>query len=459
MTSSIAKRRHHAAEVLRTLQIAAPVIIGQVAVFSMNFVDTVMAGRLPERELALSGLGTGGALWSAMLLLTLGTLMAIQPTVAQLHGAGRCAEAGRQTRQAAYVALALMIPYLVVTQSSDAILGWIRVDTRIVPVASAYLGALTWGVPAVCGLFLLRYFSEGTGHTRVTMIYGVTGALLNIPLNYVLMYGKLGFPAMGTVGCGYATSIVLWVQFLMILAYVLRHRHFREFGLFDALEPPRWADIRELLKLGIPIAIAVAVEGTMFLGAALLIARLGPLQAASHMIVSNFCGLVFMVPLALGSSLTIRVGNAIGRGDFAAARYAGVVGLLMVLGFETLSALIMILFPEWIALLYTDDAEVAALAVSLLAYAAVLQFPDGLQICAASALRGMKDTRVPMVFSVLSFWLVGLPVGYTLTFARDMGPSGMWIGLITGLTLGAVLMARRYLQASHRMVQEGAAGR
>ncbi len=445
---SIATPRDHPAEIRRTLQLAAPIVIGQVAVFSMNFVDTVMAGRLPDKELALAGLGTGSAIFSAMMLLALGTIMAIQPIVAQLDGAEKFREAGQQTRQAFYIAAFLIIPFLLVTSFSTEVLIWTGVDSQIVPVAAGYLKALAWGVPAICLLLLLRFFSEGTGHTRTTMVYGMAGAALNIPLNYILMYGKLGLPALGTVGCGYATAIVLWVQFLMTLGYVLLHRHFRPYQLFERFEAPRWQDIFGLLKLGIPIAVTVTVEGTMFVGAALLIARLGPVPSAAHLIAINFSALIFMVPLALGGSLTIRVGNAIGRKDYAGARYAGLIGLGVVLVFETLSASFIFLFPEWIVLLYTDDPIVSPLAVSLLLYAAIFQYPDGLQICASGALRGMKDTRLPMLYSVLSFWLVGLPVGYFLTFHQAMGPAGMWMGLITGLTLGAALMSVRYLRIS-----------
>ena len=212
--------RDHLAEARRTLQLAMPVIIGQVGVFGMNFIDTVMAGRLPERDLALAGLGTGGAIWSAMLMLVIGSMMAVQPTVAQLDGANQREEAGAQTRQAFYLSIGWCVPFTLVLLYSGQIMAVFGIDPLIIPVAEGYLRALVWGVPAICLIFLFRFFSEGGGHTRPTMLYGLLGALLNIPLNYVLMFGKLGFPAMGAVGCGYATAIVLWVQLLMLVFYV-----------------------------------------------------------------------------------------------------------------------------------------------------------------------------------------------------------------------------------------------
>ncbi len=450
---SITKARNHPAEIARTMRLATPVIIGQLAVFSMNFVDTVMAGRLPENQIALSALGIGGALWSAMLMFVLGTLMVVQPSVAQLDGAKMQSEAAVQTRQAFWIALALGIPFWFLCYFSEPVLNLFGIDSVIVPHAASYLRALSWGAPALSMVFLLRFFSEGTGNTAPTMFYGVAGALLNIPLNYVLMFGKLGFPELGTVGCGYATSIVVWLQFLLLVLYIGMHRHYRPFDLLSRLDLPDWKTIGSLLKVGLPIAVSIFVEGSLFVGAALLIGRLGPVPAASHLIAINFSALMFMIPIGLSSAVSIRVGNAIGRRDMEAARYAGRIGVLIVMGFQTISAAIIFLFPERIVHLYTDDALVAPLAVSLLFYAAVFQYPDGLQMMAAGILRGYKDTRMPMLYMVISFWIVGMTLGYNLTFGRGMGPAGMWIGMIAGLTVAAGLMLLRFRHTAERFIR------
>jgi MATE family multidrug resistance protein len=444
----LANGKNHLAEIRRTLHLAFPVMVGQLAVFSMNFIDTVMSGRLPNRDVALAALGIGGALWSSMLMFVLGTLMVVQPSVAQLDGAQKKREAAAQTRQALWIALALAVPYFLLCYFSEPLLTAFRIDPVIVPTSAAYLRAMSWGAPALCLVLLLRFFSEGTGHTRPTMLYGVTGALLNIPLNYVLMFGKLGLPALGTVGCGIATSIVLWLQFLMLFVYIRTHRHYEPFELMSKLEKPDWREIWELLKVGVPIAVAIFVEGSLFVMAALLIGRLGPVPAAAHLIAINFAALMFMIPVGLSSAVSIRVGNALGRGDPRGARYAGVIGVLIILAIQTVSASMMFLFPEAIVRLYTDDALIAPLAVSLLFYAAVFQYPDGLQIVASGALRGFKDTRRPVLYMVIAFWLVGLTLGYHLTFAREMGPAGMWVGMIAGLSVASVLLLRRFNQTS-----------
>jgi MATE family multidrug resistance protein len=333
-------------------------------------------------------------------------------------------------------------------------LNWFRIDPVIVPQAAGYLRAVSWGAPGLSLVFLLRFFSEGTGNTWPTMFYGVAGALLNIPLNYVMMFGKLGFPALGTVGCGYATSIVIWLQFLLLVLYIGRHRHYQPFALMSRLEKPDWQKIWSLLKVGLPIAVAIFVEGSLFVGAALLIGRLGPVPAASHLIAINFSALMFMIPIGLSSAVSIRVGNAIGRKDLEAARYAGLIGVLIILVFQTVSFTGMLVFPELIVSIYTDDLVVAPLAVSLLFYAAIFQYPDGLQMVAAGILRGYKDTRMPMLYMVISFWIVGMTLGYNLTFGQEMGPAGMWIGMIAGLTVAASLMLLRFNHTSKKFIRE-----
>lgn len=451
--------RNHSAEVKRTLQLALPVVVGQVAVFSMSFVDTVMAGRLPDRQLALAGLGIGGAFWSALMIFTIGLLMAVQPSVAQLDGAGRHPEAAAVTRQAYWIAALAALPFWAACYFSAPILQFAGVDGQIIPVAAGYLRAVSWGAPAICFVFLLRFFSEGSGHTRPTMFYGTLGALLNIPLNYIFMFGKFGVPAMGTVGCGYATAIVIWLQLLMLVIYIQTHRHYKPFELFSHIARPAPEVLRDLLKLGLPIAVAITLESGLFVAAALLIGRLGPLPAAAHLIAINFSALVFMVPLAMGSAVTVRVGNAVGRGDLAGARYAGIIGLLIVAVGQCCNMILMLVFPEYIVGLYTDDVAVATLAVSLLFFAGIFQLPDGLQICATGALRGLKDTRVPMFYNLLAYWVIGLSLGYYLTFHQQLGPAGMWIGMIAGLTVGGSLMVARFMHITRRMLVHEASGR
>jgi MATE family multidrug resistance protein len=457
--NSITSSKNHPAEIKRTLQLAAPVMIGLIASFGMNFVDTVMAGRLPEGETALAALAIGGAVWSAMLMFVLGTLMAVQPSVAHLDGADRQAEGGAVLRQGFWIAAALAVPFTAVLSNSGPVFGVIGIDPAIVPTAIGYLDAMAWGAPGICLIFLFRFFSEGTGHTRPTMYIGLLGVIMNVPLNWMLMFGNLGLPAMGARGCGYATAIVVWLQVVALIVYISAHRHFRPFQPFAGWDRPSPAVIRHLLQVGLPIAATIFVEGSLFVAAALLIGRLGPTPAAGHLIAINFAALLFMIPVGLASAVTTRVGNALGRADPVAARYAGLIGLFIVLCTQTVSATVVVVFPELVVGLYTDDAAIGAVAISLLYYAAIFQFPDGIQICAAGALRGYKDTLVPAFYNIISYWLIGLSLGYYLTFNREMGAAGMWIGMIAGLTSGAILLLVRFLRRSHRLARQGPAER
>ena len=456
MTTASTHKKSHPAEVLRTLKMAIPVVVGMVASFSMNFVDTVMAGRLPDKEIALAGIATGSAVWSAVLMFVLGLLMALQPVVAQLDGAGNRAEGGAAARQGMWIALAIGIPFMFYMRSGGHLLQWMSVGPEIVPTAVEYMDALSWGAPAICLMLMLRFFSEGSGNTRPTMYMGLLGVLLNVPLNYILMFGKLGMPQLGAQGCGIATSIVYWAQLLMMFFYVRWRPHFREFDLFGRWDWPQWAALQKLVRIGLPIGTGIFVEGSLFIGAALLIARLGALPASAHLIAINYSALMFMVPLGLASAVTTRVGNALGRGEPEAARYAGLIGLLLVLFTQTLSAATMLIVPEFIVRIYTSDAEITKIAVVLLFYSAIFQYSDGIQICAAGALRGLKDTLTPMFINIFSYLLIGLSVGYYLTFNKAMGPAGMWIGMIAGLSFGAVLLFGRFMIKSRQLIRANA---
>ena len=450
--NSITARRNHLAEIRRTLYLALPVIIGNVTGFGMNFVDTVMASRLENEEIALAALGTGGALWSAVLMFVLGTLMAVQPSVAQLDGAGERIRAGAVTRQALWIAVVLAGIFWFVLRSGDPLLHLFKVDEQIIPTAVGYLTALSWGAPAITVVLVLRFFSEGTGNTKPTMYIGILGVLLNIPFNYALMYGKFGFPALGAVGCGYATSLVFLLQLILLLVYLARGRHYQPYKLFQRLEAVNFTEIRELLRVGLPIAVMIFVEGSLFVGAALFIGQLGPVPAAAHLVAINFAALTFMVPLGIATAVTVRVGNALGRGQPRAARYAGVSGLAIVLAFAALSSSIMLLFPEAIVSLYTDEPAVGEVAVQLLFLAAIFQFSDGIQVGAAGGLRGLKDTTVPMFYAVVAYWLFGMVTGYQLTFTYELGPRGRWIGMIAGLTVGAVMFSARFWRSATRLI-------
>ena len=438
-------------EMRRTLYLALPIIIGQIAGVGMNFVDTVMAGRLGA--LALAALPIGGAIWMTGVMFAIGILLALNPAVAQLDGAGKHEQVGSVTRQAVWISLALCVLLFLFIRNVEPLVLWMDIDAQIRPIALDYLDAISWGLPAICLQLVLRYFSEATGHTRPTMYIGFLGIAANIPLNYIFMYGKFGLPELGAVGCGYATAIVLWLQLLLLWVYTAKHPYFRNYKLYSRFDKPNWSEIRELIRVGMPIAVMISVEGSLFIAAALLIGRLGPVPTAAHGIAINYSSLMFMIPLGLAGAITTRVGNAIGRGNPASARYVGMNGFVLGLGFQIISALVMFFFAEQIVAIYGNtNPDVSHLAAQLIRLAAIFQLSDGLQVCAAGGLRGLKDTKVPMLYTVIAYWAVGMTLAYYLTFNQQMGPAGMWIGMIAGLSVAAVLLGIRFWRSASRLI-------
>lgn len=436
-------------EALATTLLAAPLIGGQLAGTGLNFIDTVMAGNLGAG--ALAAVAVGGSVWAAVGLFVVGVLLAIPPSVAQLEGEATAASRAAVApfvRQAFWVAMGLAAVAVLAMRSVRPLLDLVGVEPAIVPTVVGYLGALTWGVPAWFAYLVLRFLSDGLGATRPTLYFGLLGLPVNVFANWVLMYGKLGLPALGAVGCGYATAVVWWAQCLALLLYVARHPRYRHLELFAGLEPPRPRPIADLLRVGVPIGVAVFLEISMFTAAALAIGSLGTAAVAAHQVALNFCALTFMVPFGLSMAVSVRVGNAVGRRDPGAVRFAAFVGGALAMAAQVASAAVMLLFPGPVARIYTGDPTVVAVAVQLLFLAAVFQLSDGVQVCAAGALRGLKDTRVPMLITLVAYWLVGLPLGWWLGFRLGLGARGMWMGMIAGLTIAAALLARRFLRVT-----------
>lgn len=429
-------------------RLAAPIVGGQVAITGLTFVDTVMAGRLSATDLA--AVAVGASVWAAVSLAVLGVLLAVPPFVAEMDGAGRHGEIGPFARQALWLGLGLAAAGVALVVSARPLLVALDVRPEMVPLAVGYLRALSWGIPFWAVYLVARFTTEGLGLTRPILYFGLLGLPVDVVANWVLMYGRLGFPRLGAVGCGHATALVWVAQCVAMLVYLARRRRYASLGLFARLERPHAATLGEILRVGLPSGGSLFVEVSMFATAALLLASLGTAVVAAHQVAINFAALTFMVPLGISMGITVRVGNAVGRRDPEAARFSAFVGSGMALACQAVTAVVMVTLPRRIARVYSADAEVVAVAASLLVLAALFQVSDGVQVSAAGALRGLKDTRVPMGIVVVAYWLVGLPLGWALTFRTGFGARGMWIGMIAGLTVAAVLLAARFLRVSRR---------
>ncbi len=440
--SGFARYRH---ELRELLYLAGPIMGGQLATTGMTFVDTSMAGQYSAIDLAAIALGS--SIWVPVYLLVRGILMAITPIVAHMYGAAQFDGIARQIRQGLWVALLMSLLCLGFIYYSDRILQWLQVEPEMAAKSTEYLQALAWGVPAICLFQALNCYCEGLGKTKPGMVFSFIALALNIPLNYVLIYGKAGFPELGGVGCGYATAICFWAMFLLMVGYTALSQQHRKAGIYDQWVLPDLDIITDLLKLGIPIGLSIFFEASIFSLVALLIGKLGAVVVAGHQIALNFSSMTFMIPMSMSMGLTIRVGQALGAGKIEQAAYSSYAGIATTLITATISAAVMLLVPGVVTSIYTQHTEVALLAAELLVFAALFQYADGIQIAANGALRGYKDTRVPMAMVLVACWGIALPLGYVLGLTdwlvAPMGPHGLWIGLVSALTIGAILLSLR----------------
>ncbi|MDQ2702295.1 MAG: MATE family efflux transporter [Pseudomonadota bacterium] len=433
-------------EARTTAVLAAPLIAGHLATGLIGFVDTVIAGHHSTRTLA--AVAVGAALWALPMMLPMGTLMSLPPAVSQLDGSGRRDGIGPLFRQASWLALGLGVLMFAFLSGVVFALEPMGIAAEVRPGARDFLHGIRWGAPALTLYLAMRYLSDGLHWTLPTMVLGFGGLLVLVPLGYILTFGAFGMPELGAGGLGIASAVMLWAQALAFFIYLARSRRFAALGLFTRFEGPRREPIARLLRTGLPIGVTVAMEGGLFIVTALLIGRLGAVEVAAHQIALNVSALCFMIPFGLAEATTVRVGHALGRGSASGVRRAAYAGYALAMCTQAVSALLLLAGNDMVAAVYTDDVAVASLAASLLLYAAAFQFPDGIQVVSAGALRGLGDTRVPMILAALAYWGIGMPLGAGLGLYLGWGPQGMWTGLIGGLTVAAVLMALRFRRSS-----------
>lgn len=434
---------------MRTIaRLGGPLLANNLAISGMSLADTVMAGQLGAAP--LGGLAVGAAYWHLFLFVAFGMLMAVSPTVAHANGAGNTQAVVEYVRQSWWLALVLAVVLVCGLWQAVWVLPAIGITPDILPIAVGYVHAIMWGMPAALAFFSLRYTSEGLGRTKPIMYIGLVALVLNVFGNWVFIHGKFGAPRLGAVGCGVATALVFWFMFIAMLVHVAQHRAYRRFDFFARIARPHIHTLREIVRIGAPIAGSILAEGGLFVGAALMIGAMGAVTVGAHQIALNYASFMFMVPLAVSSATTIHVGHTLGRGDRHRARAVGLLGIWMCAGVMLVSALGIVLLNDEIAALYTRDTQVQQLAATLLLMAAVFQLSDGVQVGAAGALRGYKDTAVPMVLCVFSYWVVGFSLAYYTGVHQQRGPIYVWMGLIAGLTVSAVFLVARFWMITAR---------
>jgi len=429
------------------LTLAGPLIVNNLAIAGIHFADAVMAGRIGAETLA--AVAIGGSIWFFGFTICLGILMAISPIAARHYGAGNPELIGRYTRQGIYFALIIAVIIIVAFHFlvGDA-LGAIGIDPGFRGLTESYVLAIAWGAPGIFVFLALRFTTEGIGETKPIMYASVASLVINVFLNWVLMFGNLGAPALGATGCGIASAVTMWLMMIGLGIYMYRAKKYAPLKIFARVGKFRPESVKEILVLGVPIAVTITAEAGLFNAVSVLMGTRGAAIAAAHQVAINFAMTSFMIPLALSAAITIRVGHALGAGNPSAARFSGAIGLIICALFMTCSAAFMLMFRDTVVLIYTNDPAVTSIAVSLLLAAAIFQIGDGVQIGAAGALRGYKDTRFPMVINVFAYWVLAFPLAYMAAVTYKAPPVYTWGAFIVGLWVAAVLLTWRFMRLS-----------
>lgn len=458
-----------AAEARRLLSLGLPVVVAQLSQTGMTFVDTAMTGQYATADMA--AVAVAGSLWAPLSLLGVGCLLSLSPMSAHLVGGGRRDEAAHLLRQGIWLTCCLAAALMALLYGISHNLRLFGLDPHLADLAGGYLRAMIWGLPGFMLFVNVRSFLEGFSHTRPAMIIGLLGLALNVPCNYGLIYGVWGLPRLGAVGCGVATSLCYWFMALSIVIHARRNRLARQTGpLFLPLLLPRTAKLPEhratrwdpalmlrIFRIGFPGALAIFFEVSLFALTALLLAPLGETVVAGHQIALNYSSLIFMVPMSLNITTTIRVGHLLGGGRIWRAHAAARTALALGAATAVVTAALTVAGRYGIVAVYNDDPAVTALAVRLLLLAAVYQVVDALQTVSIGILRGYNDTRVISLICFSAYGIIGLPLGFALSrtdwIVPALGAEGFWIAYVAALTFGAVCYLRR-VRRLHALPEE-----
>jgi MATE family multidrug resistance protein len=443
----------HAAD---TARLAAPLAIAQLSQMAMSVTDTVLLGALGANALAAGGLGAG--LFFVVVTVLQGVLSSVSVSVAHARGAQADDRVPHIYWTGMLLSVLLAVPAIVVLSFAEPILLLFHEPPMLAHHVGEYAGVLRYGaLGSLIGVGLMRAFLPAIGAARRLLWVSLAAVGINAVLNYGLIHGAFGLPRLGFLGSATATTITIWLTTLALVWLLHGRRRFRH---FVTVSRPKLPMLGELIGIGWPVAITYGVESTLFLATGLTIGVLGEAALAAHQIALNVAATAFMVPLAIGQAANVRVGYWVGAGQPVAARHAGFVALGLGVAFMSLSGLALIVAPHAIVGLYLNlddpaNAGTVSLAASLLGIAAVFQIVDGMQVVGSGCLRGLKDTRVPMVAAIVGYWGIGFPTGYWFAFHVGWGARGLWWGLAAGLASVAVLMAWRFHRKSASLVEAG----
>ena len=416
-----------------------PVLIAQVATMANGVIDTVMAGHYSARALATVGLGT--SIYFSIFVTAMGVLLALTPILAQHFGARKDAAITHDVRQGVWLALLLTGVAELLLQFPGLFFSIAKMDPAIETDVRAYLHTLMWAAPAMLAFRIFYCWASAISQPRAVMAIQLLGLAIKVPLNLVFMYGKLGVPAMGGVGCAWALVVEAWLMLAAAVWWVWMQPAFARYRVFDKFEGIDWRTLGRMFKLGVPIGVSFLIDVTSYTFMALFIARLGADYSAGHQIAANLGALAYMVPLAISNATSVLVGQAIGAGKLHQAKVSGWTGIAIGLIAGLLVACAIAIGHSGIAALYTEDKQVIAAAGPLLIFVGLFHIFDAVNAVAAQAVRGYKKVLIPMLAFALALWVVGLGGGYWLAFypvlGNPLGAAGFWMGAVAGMILAA----------------------
>ncbi|MGV3481531.1 MAG: MATE family efflux transporter [Sphingobium sp.] len=450
MTAGTAQREWRT-EMRATVLLALPLIFGNLAQSAIYATDLIWLGRLGADSLAAAALGVN--LYTACMIFGMGLMTAASPMIARERGRrfNSIRDVRRTVRQSCWAAVTIALPLWAVMWNGEAILLLMDQDPALAAMAGTMLRWLQWGLLPYLFFLALRNYVSALERPRWAVGVLVAGLPINALLAWILIFGHFGMPKMGLAGAGLASALTNSLLFLGLTAVVVTDRQFRRYRLFGRFWVADWPRYRAVWALGLPIAVTLAFEVTVFNAAVFLMGLIDKPSLAAHAIAIQISAMAFMVPMGLAQAATVRVGFWQGRGDARAVARAGWLSLAIALGFSVLAAAVLIGAPRLLIGVFLDlddpaNALVARLAVSFLAVAALFQIVDGAQAVGAGVLRGLHDTRVPMLYAGVGYWVIGIGVGTVLAFPLGMRGIGIWLGLASGLAAVAVLMVLRWVR-------------
>ena len=436
----------------RLLQLAVPVFFAQIILVLMSVVDTIMAGQVSANDLAALSIATG--VINPVIFSLQGILLALTSVVAHCYGSNDKTGIKHYFQQSIYLVVLLSAMVFLLPVFTPFIFSKLGADPIITATSQDYVDYVKFGVLGFLVFSIYRSVSEGIGLTKVTLYISLIGLVVNIVANYIFIYGKLGMPALGAAGCGVATSLVACIMALSQVVYSFRNNKIKGRWLLNNFEKPNFTSMFYLIKIGFPIALATFFEISLFACIPLFIADLGAVMVSGHQIAASVTAVLFMMPLSLSMAIAIRVGNLSGQKAYAQLKVVIFTSFCIAILIAFIVAIVTFVFRAPVTYLYTQDENVAQLAMGILILACFYQLPDALQVAAGGVLRGLKHTKPIIWISFISYWLIGFALGYVLAktdlIIEPMGAKGFWVGIIFGLIVAACLLL---ISVRNRLVQ------